>query len=341
MQPEEIKAYAEEVAKKLGETEKKPLEQIELLLQHAGKEFVDANVAESFKIEEEGGMFTEDKKRRRTVGGIFFYIAKGKLEPEMRGNIFPGYGQNKPVGKVVAWDERLDYVKPLLEGGEHGEMRFVTVTLQGRPGKVVIEDNSVMTTIAHSHSQTPLPRGVPHPPADTTLYTVYMAHKQYETVIESLEKYKNDWMLVEGTLFYDKETATMTVLATRVSTKRMDKMTKRDGEEEEPKKEAKPARAPKDDAKRQPKQMKGTPPPKPLKPMKPIPQPKPQIEVSVPAGTPPDVAEKLRQLYSAAETLRERIATMEEKGQSGVAMTKKLLMNTERQIEALEKQFTS
>ena len=340
MQPDEIKAYAEEVAKKLGETDKKPLEQIELLLQHAGKEFVDENVAESFKIEEEGGMFTEDKKRRRTVGGIFFYIAKGKLDPEVRGNIFPGYGQNKPVGKVVAWDERLDYIKPLLEGGEHGEMRFVTVTLQGRPGKLVIEDNSVMTTISHSHSQTPLPRGVPHPPDDATLYTVYMAHKQYETVVESLEKYKNDWMLVEGTLFYDKETNTMAVLASRVSTKRIDKMAKRDEEEGE-KKDAKPAKVQKEDSRKPPKQTKGTPPPKPLRPMKPIPQPKPQIEIEVPAGTPPDVAEKLRQLYSAAETLRERIATMEQKGQSGVAMTKKLLMNTERQIEALERQFTS
>ena len=46
---------------------------------------------------------------------------------------------------------------------------------------------------------------------------------------------------------------------------------------------------------------------------------------------------KLEKLYSAAETLRERIADMEAKGKGGVAMTKKLLKNTEKQIEALEK----
>lgn len=341
MQPEEIKAYAEEVGKKLGETEEKPLEQIGLLIEHAGKELVAENLAETLKIEEDGGMMTEDKKRRRTIGGVFFYIVKGKLDPEIRGKIFPGYGQNKPVGKVVAWDERLDYVKPLLEEGEHGEMRFVVMTLHGRPGKVVIDGDSVMTTIAHAHGQTPLPRGVPHPPEDTTLYTVYMAHKQWEGVTESLAKYKNDRLVIEGTIFYDKATETIAILATRVSTKRIDKMARRD-EDEAQQKQPKTKKDASDSKKqaRQGKPGKVAFPQKPMKPMKPIPQRKPPIEVDMPEGTPPDIAAKLKQLYSAAETLRERIATMEEKGQSGVNMTKKLLMSTEKQIESLEKQFT-
>jgi hypothetical protein len=161
-----------------------------------------------------------------------------------------------------------------------------------------------------------------------------MAHKQWETVTESLEKYKNDRLLVEGTLFYDKETETLAVLATRVSTKRMDKLARRE-EEDTDKPDAKPQ---KEDSKKQAKQSK---PLSPQKPARPMPQLKPQIEINIPAGTPPDVADKLKQLYSAAETLRERIASMEKKGQSGVAMTKKLLMNTEKQIETLEKQFTS
>ena len=59
----------------------------------------------------------------------------------------------------------------------------------------------------------------------------------------------------------------------------------------------------------------------------------------IPPGVPPEVGDKLRQLYSAAETLRERVATMESKGQAGVAMTKKLLRTTEKQIEALERKF--
>ncbi|MDQ7025592.1 MAG: phosphorylated adapter RNA export RNA-binding domain-containing protein [Anaerolineae bacterium] len=342
MLPEEIKAYVEEVAKKLGETDKKPLEQIELLIEHVGKEVVAENLAEAVKIEADGGMMTEDKKRRRTIGGVFFYIIKAKLDPKIRARIFPGYGQNKKhAGKVIAWDERLDYVKPLLEEGEHGGMRFVVMTLHGRPGKVVIEGDSVMTTIAHTHGKTPLPRGVPHPPEDVTLYTVYMGHKQWEGVTESLEKYKSDRLIIEGSIFYDKETETIAILATRVSTKRIDKMAQRDADKAN-QKEAKPKKGalpPKKQAK-QGQQGKVAFPQKPMKPMKPIPQRKPPVDVDIPEGTPPEVAAKLKQLHSAAATLRERIAAMEEKGQSGVNMTKKLLMTTEKQIESLEKQFT-
>lgn len=352
MQPEEIKAYADEVAKRLGETEKKPVEQIHLLVEHAGKDFVEEHLAETFKIEENGGMLTDDKKRRRSIGGVFFYITKGKLDPELRGRIFPGYGSKPVVGKIIKWDERLEHIKPLLDAAEHGDMRFVTMTFHGQVGKTIVDDNVVMTTIVHTFGQTPLPRGVPHPPEDgTTLYTVYMGRSQWDSITESLEKYKNDRIVVDGALFYDEATKSIAILASRVSTKRMDKLARRG--EEEPNK-PKEAQAQKDDGAAKQKQAKqpnqaksGKPqkqaapsrPPTPIKPMN-IPQPKPQLEVPVPDNAPPDVAEKLRQLHSAAETLRERIASMEEKGQAGVAMTKKLLMNTEKQIEALEKQFT-
>ena len=55
---------------------------------------------------------------------------------------------------------------------------------------------------------------------------------------------------------------------------------------------------------------------------------------------PADVARKLSQLQEAANTLRSRITDMESKGQPGVAMTRKLLQNTEKQIEALQSQYT-
>jgi hypothetical protein len=353
MQPEEIKAYADEIAKRLGETEKKPVEQIHLLVEHAGKEFVEEHLAETMKIEENGGMLTDDKKRRRSIGGVFFYITKGKLDPEIRGRIFPGYGSKPVVGKIIKWEERLEYIQQLLEAGEHGDMRYVTMTFHGQVGKTIVDDNVVMTTIVHTFGQTPLPRGVPHPPEEgTTLYTVYMGRKQWDDITESLEKYKNDRIVVDGALFYDEATKSIAILASRVSTKRMDKQARRGEEDPTKPKEAKDDGAAKPKQPRQQNQGQGKPgkpqrqapsaPMRPLSPMKPmnIPQARPQIDVPVPDNAPPDVADKLRQLHSAAETLRERIAVMEQKGQAGVAMTKKLLQNTEKQIEALEKQFT-
>jgi hypothetical protein len=42
-------------------------------------------------------------------------------------------------------------------------------------------------------------------------------------------------------------------------------------------------------------------------------------------------------LEAAAQTLRERLAEMEAKGQKGIAMTRTLLNNTEKQIAALQR----
>jgi hypothetical protein len=350
MQTEEIQAYALEVAKRLNEESKQPLEQIELLLQLAGRDFVDSHVKEAIEIEEKGGMMTEDKKRRRTLGGVFFYIVKGKLEPEVVGQIFPGYGQSK-AAQVIPWEDRMKHVQPLLNAGEHGDMRYVTITLHGRPGKVVIDGDTVITTITNELGQIPMLRGVPKPPDEPTLFTVYLGLKHWEEAKESLDKYKKDRLVVEGTIVNDGESGTIAILAQRVSTKRIDKIARKeeseDGKPESEKSDKKDKRdkGKKPDPKSKKQSGKPTKPNNakpfaPVKPERPMPTAKPVIDVDVPDGAPPETADKLRQLHSAAATLRERIAAMEEKGQAGVAMTKKLLRNTEKQIEAIEKRYT-
>jgi PHAX RNA-binding domain len=44
---------------------------------------------EALEIEKQGGMMTQDGKRRRTLGGIFFHIMKGRLTSAQRRRIFP------------------------------------------------------------------------------------------------------------------------------------------------------------------------------------------------------------------------------------------------------------
>lgn len=315
MEKSEIKAYTQEVAKKLGETDEQPIHQIELIIELAGQEFVQEMLEETLQIEEKGGMQTEDNKRRRTPGGVFFYIVKGKMDAELRQQIFPNFGQRERL-RVVEWDERHEFVDPILDSEEYGNMRYATVNLHGRPGKVVIEGDSVMTTLVHRHKQTPLPRGVPHPPEDPTYYTVYMARKHWEDVAESIENYKSDRLIVEGSLFFDKDTNTIAVFAMNVTTRRTEKMARK---EDQPQNQQAAAKQGKSSAKR-PQDVDSS--------------------IPVPDGMPDDVAAKLRQLYNAAETLRDRIKDMETKGQAGISMTKKLLINTEKQIEALEKQYT-
>jgi len=303
MEQSEIQEYTAEVAKILNETEEKPLRQIELMVEHLGREWVEKMLEETKKIEEKGGMKIENGKRRRTIGGVFFYIAKGKMNEEEKGKVFPNYGQK---GKVIEWEERHEYVDQLLDKGEHGEMRYVMITLQGRPGEVIEEDHSIITTISHVHKQTPMPKGVPQPPEEPIIYTVYMSKRHWTDVAESLAEYKGDRMIVEGTLTMDTETDTLAVHATRVSTRRLDKAAQQSADAKQKNNQKKPEKKEKSEDK--------------------------------PKAT---ATSKLEKLYSAAEKLRERITDMEAKGQRGVNMTKQLLRNTEKQIEALEKSQSS
>jgi hypothetical protein len=349
MEREEIKALAIEAARTLGEENEGPIHQIELILQHVGKDFLDSLIAETQSIEANGGMMTDDGKRRRTIGGIFFYLAKGKLEGKVRQLIFPGFGQ-KEKAKSIDWQGRTKHLKDILNAEAAGELKYLVVTIQGRPNQVVVSEASVILTLTHHAAPMPYPRGVPTPPNDPVLYTVYMSNKHWESVKESLDKYKNDRIVVEGSQFLDNETNSIAILALNVTTKRMQKAERQEGEAGEDGKEAAPkfpkqpnqgkpqgnkgakAQPPKGNKGANPKQQN-----KPFIPQPPPPAPLPDIDL--PEGLPADVAAKLRQLHAAAQTLRDRIADMESKGQAGVSMTKKLLQSTEKQIEALEKQF--
>jgi len=150
-----------------------------------------------------------------------------------------------------------------------------------------------------------------------------MGLRQWEAVEESLAKSKSDRLIVEGGLHFDQETGTLAIFARSVTTRNMAKIARK---EAQPRQDTPAKGNNKKAPKKQAEAEKSAPSLAPVQPA---------VDESVPMG----MREKLTQLYSAADTLRERIQSMEKKGQPGVAMTKKLLQTTEAQIEALEKQF--
>lgn len=330
-----VQEQAQEIAKALGETEEVPIRQIESIVKVMGEEFAKAAVQETLEIEEKGGLKTEDGKRRRTVGGVFFYLVKGKLTNSQKLAIFPNFGQK--YGEVVEWAERIPYLTKLFEEPDFGKIRHLSITVHGRPGEIIEHDNTIIIPVVHEHKPTPFPRGVPQPPLDPAVYVVYMAKKHWEAIKESLENYPSDRMVVEGSCYIDIETQSIAIFAINVTTRRLRKEAKRleenpeaasgDGAEEGEK-----ANGKKPDAEAKASKEKKK-------------KPKKDKPASEPAAAavklPPDVAKKLDQLNNAANTLRQRIEAMESSGQAGVAMTKKLLRNTEKQIAAIEKQYMS
>lgn len=335
---QEHKYLAKTFAKRLGESAEAPVRQIANLIAHLGEEHVGKKVDEALAIDAGDGMMTLDGSRRRTPGGIFFYIIKEGMSEEDRRKIFPGYGQGAR-GKIIDFEERVKKLSTLVE--EPGPMRYVSILLNGKAGKVEIFDNSVMMVMTHVHNDAPYPRGVPDPPDIETRYFVFMGMKHWEPVSKSLKKNPRDTILVEGTCIFDAELEAITVFATNVKTKMMEKQFRRAARMGDlpPGQSAKKKRKKKKQA-----AQKDSPPPAKKKteakadaPAKPAPEPEVAV-ADVPAGAPPDVVEKLQQLESAAQTLRERIAAKVAKGQRAT-LEEKLLANTERQYESLKKKY--
>jgi PHAX RNA-binding domain len=322
----ETKAAAAQISDQLGETEWGPRKLIEAVVDLCGLEFAQQLLEESLRVEAEGGMMVVNEERKRTIGGIFFYLARGRMPVETRKIIFPPHNlkpkkKKKPGMSSLKWAERAAVLKPLLE--EKGVATTVKIVLIGRPGRVEMRKDLTITTMSHVNKPTTLPKGVPMPPSTPTVYTVYIGAKQWNKVAEAIND-PADALIIEGTCAFDKEIGAVAVFASSVTTKALEKAaavgeTPDAGAESAEAVEApaasKPARAPKPAA--------ASPAPKHV----PV-----AVNVPIPANAPPEVAQKLRELHTAAEVYRQKIATIESKPgnqQFGLEMTQKLLKNVE------------
>ena len=336
LSPEDIKKHAQQFAEALGETDAKPMGQIEQLIEKCGLDFVKKLMEETEKIEAKEGIKTHDRKRRRTKGGVFFFLAKGRMDAKIRQDIFPNFGKHAdgdvtPMG--IDWENRAEHIKPLLE--EPGQVNNLSIKLIGRPGKVEVEGGTVMTVIEQKEVKSPpYPKGVP-PFEDVekiTYYYVFMSLKHWSKV-ESYMEDETDMLIIEGTAVFDPALDGISILTTRLSTKLMERQKRLNADQKE--KQDKSDKK-KDKGKGKPaKATKGNNTKKPTS-KAPV-QSRPERDFS---DLPTSVSDKLKQLHSAADTLRQKIETMEEEGKkSGLNMTRRLLEQTEKQIATLEKQY--
>ena len=381
--PEEIDTITGEILARLGETDHGPMRQVRMIVEHAGEEFARDMLKETVELEATGGILTADGTRRRTAGGVYFYVVKGKLEPTLRQIIFPGYGQVEK-GVSIEWDQRDNLVNPIVEAGDFGMMTMAPrITLYGRAKHIEKLENSFLMILENSLEPAAYARGVPTPPSEPTLFSVYMGRGQYERISKMLRRNPKDSIIVEGTCMYDKQTGTIAVFALTVSSRYTEKKLRSDpkspaisGADNEtaillpgkpsvppnPRKEIQQDKKAKEAARLQRMQPKQAKAPQPAKekatkpqsqPAKPAPsatpkqvapaKPKPEGASQQPPKRAPEIKNDapfspLQELELAATTLRERLATMEAKKLAGTTTTRRLLDNTERQIEALKRE---
>ena len=67
------------IAAQLGETERIPQQTIWRIVRTLGPERAQAFVAQAQEIEANGGMVIPDGSRKRTLGGIFFYLVRTQV----------------------------------------------------------------------------------------------------------------------------------------------------------------------------------------------------------------------------------------------------------------------
>ncbi len=174
-----------------------------------------------------------DGSRRRTLGGVFFHLARAELGQNEFYRIFrpqgqgghQGQGQGQGQGTAgtasVAVGEPFDEATFGAAAAEAmsdvGEVTTVKLTVIGRPGKIV-ERGDVALVGMRSEKAPSLPKGVPVPTAPRTDYVVLIGMKQWWNVADALAADPADKVIVEGYPTVRPEFAGITVYATSATT---------------------------------------------------------------------------------------------------------------------------
>lgn len=220
-------AAIQAIAKQLGEDSPQPRAQIGKIARARGLDFVQEVLAETLAIEAGGGLMVDDGSRRRTPGGVFFYLTRGKMSREEVKIIFrararsrdsrPGPGSGSSGHKALRWDQRKGVLPALI--AQAGEGLSARMTLQGIIGAAnTAYRGMVILAFEHQAQIDSVPRGVPMP-RGTTRYVVFTLAAHWPQVAAALEADANDCLVMEGLPFYDEPHDVVVLLATHLSTR--------------------------------------------------------------------------------------------------------------------------
>ena len=227
-----LHTVAATIAAQLGETAPTPRATIWRTVRTLGPERAQAFVAQALKVEANGGMLIPDGSRKRTLGGIFFYLVRTQISDDEAMQInrawrWQQWKQRHPATPraTVApappplppfvWDEAAPIIAELT--ARPGEASTVKVTVIGRPNQVVERQGVVVIALRSTKTPT-LPKGLPPLPRVPTTYMIFIQQKQWTKVQAALQQ-PDDALIVEGYPVHEPRFAGITVYATQVTTK--------------------------------------------------------------------------------------------------------------------------
>ena len=241
-----LKQEVLKLAKHLNEHYSEPLVLLTELVKLLGVEKCWEYIAQAEAIEANGGMLTSDQSRRRTFGGVFFRTVRYSLPPKERNDIFkravskPDFDkewrtpkktpytkqqeihQPQPAKLPYSWDDVDEDYKALESDNNSIGTASVKITIIGQPLKIIEKPSAVLMTF-RSGTAPALPKGLPTPPTNSTVFLVIVASKQWQKV-NSLTKIEGDKLIIEGWPIYDGKLGTITVLAQSITSVNIQRM---------------------------------------------------------------------------------------------------------------------
>ena len=236
-----ITSTAAAIAAQLGETAPAARATIWRTVRTIGPERAQAFVAQTLEVEANGGLLVPDGSRRRTLGGVFFYLVRTQISDEEAVAInvlWRGAAQRRQLGVSLkpprrttntatpappaapslppfVWDEVDAIIAELVANVQ--EASTVKVTVIGRPTQVV-ERQGVVVVALRSMKVPTLPKGLPPLPATPTNYMIFIQQKQW-TKVQAAMQNADDALIVDGYPVHEPRFAGITVYATQVTTK--------------------------------------------------------------------------------------------------------------------------
>jgi len=215
--PLQVQAYIAEV---LHETEPTPIAQIADIIATIGSRKALKILVKALKIEEAGGLLIRTRKRRRTLGGVFFFYAQDamKLKPTLPTTVKPKKSPTPTrTPAAFVWTDRIPLIQEAAK--EAGQANIPKLTLMGRPGRIIEKGNVVLTTLPPKPQPKSLPQGLPTlPESPTTPYILYINAKQWRKVKEALAN-PEDELIIEGYPAFSPQLKAITVFALNTTTK--------------------------------------------------------------------------------------------------------------------------
>jgi hypothetical protein len=228
-------AVAMQIADRLEETEEQARQQVVRTVQTLGRTQSLALLEETLQVEATGGMLLPDGSRRRTAGGVFFFLARTKGQPKERPWLKTSQKRARnadvraapspasaslllpvPAAQPFTWAARIAAITDVAEMRGAANVK---ITLIGKPGKVV-EKGTCFVTVMEASKMPSLPKGLPTPSPVSTTYTVYIAAKQWRKVEDAIAD-PEDVLIIEGFPQLDMATSSIAVFATNTTTKKL------------------------------------------------------------------------------------------------------------------------